>query len=237
MICLLWTVSIVKLPAWTLTLKYQFAQVIATEILCLSSNHRSAKSLSGKRETYSPTYRYRIQLPQNSENKPRGLYFWKTFEGLIFGGACIRREICVSKSIGLAERWKEIYVTVIDHGNMDRGNPSQEWKLNYGNRNKLWLFLTAIFGTRNSYLANIKIYIIVNRDYFVLLCIWGQFPSRSPLGLIFGGAILRYQFGGGGYIWRAYFLNFTLPVGVILDTYVSKEYSECSNSCVEWAYS
>ena len=98
-------------------------------------------------------------------------------------------------------------VTVIDHGNMDRGNPSQEWKLNNGNTNKLWLFLTAIFGTRNSYLANIKIYIIVNRDYFVLLCIWGQFPSRSPLGLIFGRPILRYQFGGGGYIWRGLYME------------------------------
>jgi len=39
----------------------------------------------------------------NSENKPRGLYFSKAlFEGLIFGGAYLRREICVSKSIGLA---------------------------------------------------------------------------------------------------------------------------------------
>ena len=32
----------------------------------------------------------------NSENKPRGLYFSKAlFEGLIFGGAYVRREICV----------------------------------------------------------------------------------------------------------------------------------------------
>ena len=39
----------------------------------------------------------------NSENKPRGLYFSKAlFEGLIFGGAYLRREICVSKPIGLA---------------------------------------------------------------------------------------------------------------------------------------
>ena len=30
-------------------------------------------------------------------------------EGLIFGGAYVRREICVSKSIGLAYSWKEIY--------------------------------------------------------------------------------------------------------------------------------
>ena len=31
------------------------------------------------------------------------------FEGLIFGGAYLRREICVSKSIGLACSGKEIY--------------------------------------------------------------------------------------------------------------------------------
>ena len=42
-------------------------------------------------------------MPLNSENKPRGLYFSKTiFEGLIFGGTYLWREICVSKSIGLA---------------------------------------------------------------------------------------------------------------------------------------
>ena len=36
-------------------------------------------------------------------NKPRGLHFSKAlFEGLIFGGAYLRREICVSKSIELA---------------------------------------------------------------------------------------------------------------------------------------
>ena len=38
-----------------------------------------------------------------SENKPRALYFSKAlFEGLSFGGAYLRREIFVSKSIGLA---------------------------------------------------------------------------------------------------------------------------------------
>ena len=46
---------------------------------------------------------YNELLPSNSKNKPRGLYFSKAlFEGLIFGGAPVRREICVSKSIGLA---------------------------------------------------------------------------------------------------------------------------------------
>ena len=64
----------------------------------------------------------------------------------------------------------------------------------------------------------------------------GNFQVEAPWG-----AILRYQFGRGGVYLEgfihggAYFRNFTLPVGVILDTYVSKEYSECSNSCVEWA--
>ena len=35
----------------------------------------------------------------------RGLFL----DGLIFGGAYVRREVCVSKSIGLAYSWKEIY--------------------------------------------------------------------------------------------------------------------------------
>ena len=37
--------------------------------------------------------------------------FWRGLflEGLIFGGAYLRREICVSKSIGLACSGKEIY--------------------------------------------------------------------------------------------------------------------------------
>ena len=48
------------------------------------------------------------KIPYLSENKPRGLYFSKAlFEGLIcggliFGGAYVQREICVSKLIGLA---------------------------------------------------------------------------------------------------------------------------------------
>ena len=48
--------------------------------------------------------RFRVNtVAQNSENKPWGLYFSKAlFEGLIFGGAYVRREICVSKSTGLA---------------------------------------------------------------------------------------------------------------------------------------
>ena len=50
----------------------------------------------------------KTKIPKNSENKPRDLYFSKAlFEGLIFGGAYVRREICVSKSIGLA-LWLEV---------------------------------------------------------------------------------------------------------------------------------
>ena len=41
--------------------------------------------------------------PSNFEDKPRGLYSsGALFEGLIFGGAYLRKEICASKSIGLA---------------------------------------------------------------------------------------------------------------------------------------
>ena len=40
---------------------------------------------------------------KNSKSKPWGLYFSKAlFEGLIFGGAYLRRKICISKSLGLA---------------------------------------------------------------------------------------------------------------------------------------
>ena len=50
------------------------------------------------------------QIPSDSENKPRGLYFSKAlFEGVIFGGAYVWREICASKSIGLDCSGKEIY--------------------------------------------------------------------------------------------------------------------------------
>ena len=37
------------------------------------------------------------------------MIFKDPFEGLIFGGVHIRREICVSKFIGLAYSWKKIY--------------------------------------------------------------------------------------------------------------------------------
>ena len=44
-----------------------------------------------------------VNIPQNPENKPRGLHFSKAlFEGLVFGGVYLWREICVSKSIWLA---------------------------------------------------------------------------------------------------------------------------------------
>ena len=49
-------------------------------------------------------------MPLHSENKPQSLYFSKAlFEGFIFGGAYLWREICISKSIGLTYSWNEIY--------------------------------------------------------------------------------------------------------------------------------
>ena len=39
-------------------------------------------------------------VPQNSENKPRGLYFSKAlFEGIIFGGAYIRRGFSMERNL------------------------------------------------------------------------------------------------------------------------------------------
>ena len=89
----------------------------------------------------------KIYLFINSKNKPRSLYFSKSlFERLVFGGTYIWREICASKSTGLAYTWKEIYVSNLPKGfteirledvdlskthpckyffYMDRGNPSQ----------------------------------------------------------------------------------------------------------------
>ena len=45
----------------------------------------------------------KVDYRQVRVNVYQGLYFSKAlYEGLIFGGAYLRREICVSKPIGLA---------------------------------------------------------------------------------------------------------------------------------------
>ena len=85
----------------------------------------------------------------------RGLFL----DGFIFRGAYVGREVCFSKSIGLAYSWKEI-----------------------------------------------------DLFWFVLLCIWGQFPSTSPRGAYFRTGdftegFLCYEFGGA-YTWRDLFSEF-----------------------------
>ena len=90
------------------------------------------------------------------------------------------KEICVSKSIGLACSWKEIYVSNLKQVftetrledvvlsktqpckyflYMDRGNPSQEWRVNYANSNILWHFLTTV--TR---LYKINLFILIFKE-------------------------------------------------------------------------
>ena len=49
------------------------------------------------------------KIPKISPGAP-GLFSKALCEGLIFGGAYVRREICVSKSIGLACSGKEITI-------------------------------------------------------------------------------------------------------------------------------
>ena len=51
---------------------------------------------------------------------------------------------------------------------MEQGNPSQELRVNYANSNMLRYFLLQSFGTRNSSLANAKIYVLLYSFCFVL---------------------------------------------------------------------
>ena len=56
-------------------------------------------------------------------------------EGLIFGGAYLQREICVSKEIGLAYSWKEIDVSSLQKGFTETGledvDLSEMWQCKY----------------------------------------------------------------------------------------------------------
>ena len=124
--------------------------------------------------SYLPSYSsLNVTYRKIAKISPRSYIFQRPFlrglflDGLIFGGAYVRREICVSKSVGLAYSWKEI-----------------------------------------------------DRFCFVLLCIWGQFPSTSPRGAYFRTGdftegFLCYEFGGGGeggglIHGGAYFRKFTV---------------------------
>ena len=52
-----------------------------------------------------------FNLLQNSENKPRGLYFSKAlFEGLIFGGAYIRRGLSTEGNLRFKIDWASLIV-------------------------------------------------------------------------------------------------------------------------------
>ena len=123
--------------------------------------------------SYLPSYSsLNVTYRKIAKISPRSYIFQRPFlrglflDWLIFGGAYVRREICVSKSVGLAYSWKEI-----------------------------------------------------DRFCFVLLCIWGQFPSTSPRGAYFrtgdfteGFFVLRVWWGGGGGLIHggAYFRKFTV---------------------------
>ena len=54
----------------------------------------------------NPTY-----IPENSENKPRGLYFSNAlFKGLIFGGAYIRRGLSTEGNLRVKIDWASLIV-------------------------------------------------------------------------------------------------------------------------------
>ena len=50
-----------------------------------------------------------LLLPQNSEIKPRGLYFSKAlFEGIIFGGIYIRRDLSMEGNLRFTIDWASL---------------------------------------------------------------------------------------------------------------------------------
>ena len=72
----------------------------------------------------------------------------------------------------------------------------------------------TIFGTRNSSLANTKIYMLLYRYCFVLLCISKYKPPRAYIrrGDLTEG-FLRYEFKGALIFGGSDFPNFTVLVG------------------------
>ena len=104
---------------------------------------------------------------------------------------------------------------------MDRRNPSQEWEVNYANRNNVWHFLNAIiwgmwwfFGKDKNLYIFALFYFVFDGDFQV------QDPGGRGGGLISGGAILRKIFcvtNMGAYVWRGLFSQFYGIFPKILD--------------------
>ena len=81
---------------------------------------------------------------------------------------------------------------------MDRRNSSQEWSLNYANRNKLWHFLTAIIWGLWWFFGKDENLYIFALFYFVFE---GDFQVQDPRGAYirrgdFTEDFLRYEYGG-----------------------------------------
>ena len=78
---------------------------------------------------------------------------------------------------------------------IDRENLSQDWRVNYANSNILWHFLTAIIWHTWWFFWQIQKCICYSTVFaFFFFFNLGQFPSRSPRGFVFGGAIYRRVF-------------------------------------------
>ena len=77
---------------------------------------------------------------------------------------------------------------------IDRGNLSQDWRVNYANSNILWHFLTAIIWHTWWFFWQIQNLSVTLQFLLFLFFNLGQFPSRSPRGFVFGGAIYRRVF-------------------------------------------
>ena len=155
-------------------------------------------------------------------------------EGLIFGGKIAfqnRLGLCVSKSVGLAHSWKEIYFSNLQNGftesrledvdfsktqqckyfvYMDRGNPNQ---------NEEWTTQTAVYCVFDcNHLAHvIVLWQIQKLCYCTVIGLFSLYlraiSKYKPRGIIFGGAIWRRDFAlrvWGLIFGGAYFRNFTV---------------------------
>ena len=154
--------------------------------------------------------------------------------GPIFGGAYVRREICVSKSIGLACSSKEIYgfcfVLLCIRGQIPNISPPgglySEGRLNGGFLR--YDFRRLIFGGAYTWRGLISEFygnclaVCVSEAFVLMKDSFKQIPSTTPRGGggglysqgRFNGGFLRYDIGGlyleGLIHGGAYFRNFTV---------------------------
>ena len=120
-------------------------------------------------------------IPQNSENKPLGLYFSKAlFEGLILGGAYIRRGLSTEGYLRFKIDWASLIVgsklTIfalfyfVFEGNCPSTSPQWAyiWRGDLTEGFLHYQFGGRIFG--RAYFRNFMVFLVKERTVLMLLC-------------------------------------------------------------------